>query len=72
MVHGWPSLWSSWGHQIEHFKVIRIVLQPALRRSRVRFSMIIAWWPLTSAVLEGPRTLPTFNRRAPWLISQET
>ncbi|KAN0098105.1 Alpha/Beta hydrolase fold [Tylopilus felleus] len=20
MVHGWPSLWSSWGHQIEHFK----------------------------------------------------
>ncbi|KAG9308725.1 Alpha/Beta hydrolase protein [Chiua virens] len=20
MVHGWPSLWSSWGKQIEHFK----------------------------------------------------
>ncbi|KAI9566725.1 Alpha/Beta hydrolase protein [Boletus coccyginus] len=20
MVHGWPSLWSSWGRQIEHFK----------------------------------------------------
>ncbi|KAF8838646.1 alpha/beta-hydrolase [Paxillus ammoniavirescens] len=20
MVHGWPSLWSSWGHQIEEFK----------------------------------------------------
>jgi hypothetical protein len=21
MVHGWPSLWSSWGYQIEEFKV---------------------------------------------------
>lgn len=27
MVHGWPSLWSSWGQQIEHFKASRIFLQ---------------------------------------------
>lgn len=71
MVHGWPSLWSSWARQIEHFKAFRMTLQMNGRPSCVCFRTIIAWWPSTSADLEGPRIPPTSNRRVPWRTSPE-
>ena len=40
MVHGWPSLWSSWGRQIEHFKVCRTSLRINGCLSRVCFRTI--------------------------------
>lgn len=43
MVHGWPSLWSSWGRQIEHFKAFRIFLHINGRPSSVCFRTIITW-----------------------------